>query len=129
VRENLALFATLYGASHDGIEHLSDELQLEEVMTTPVGDLSAGTKRRVSVARALVHGPQLLLLDEPYANLDDEASQLVSSAIQSWAGNGGIGLVASHGAKKVKAYASAGVVLQRGGVSAHGTYGERFERA
>ena len=129
VRENLALFTRLYGGSQNASEELSEELQLGEVLDSNVSSLSAGTKRRVAVARALVHDPRLLLLDEPYANLDDKASELVSSAIKKWSRNGGIGVVASHGAKKVKAYATAGVVLQRGNVSTHGTYGERFQRS
>lgn len=129
VRENLELFARLHGTPSTAIDELNGELHLEDVIDNSVASLSAGTKRRVAVARALVHRPRLLLLDEPYANLDDDAAELVSSAIKSWSRDGGIGLVASHGAKKVKAYASAGIVLQRGRVSAHGTYGERFERA
>ena len=129
VRENLELFARLHGAPSESVGSVCDELQLEEVVDSSVGSLSAGTKRRVSVARALVHRPRLLLLDEPYANLDDDASDSVSAAIERWATGGGIGVVASHGAKRVKAYASAGIVLQRGTVSAHGTYSDRFQRS
>lgn len=129
VRENLELFARLHGASPNDVGSVCDELQLEEVIDAGVGSLSAGTKRRVSVARALVHRPGVLLLDEPYANLDDDASDSVSAAIERWASGGGIGVVASHGAKRVKAYASAGIVLQRGTVSAHGTYSDRFQRS
>jgi ABC-type multidrug transport system ATPase subunit len=68
------------------------------------------------VARALLHEPEILLLDEPYANLDDEASELVSAAVVEWRTPGRIGVVATHGAKKVKAYADAGIILKRGRV-------------
>jgi len=65
------------------------------------------------------------LLDEPYANLDDEASEMVSAAVIRWReeGNGDrLAIVATHGAKKVKAYADAGVILQRGRLVRHGAY-------
>jgi ABC-type Mn2+/Zn2+ transport system ATPase subunit len=88
----------------------------------PVGQLSAGLTRRAAVARALLHDPQILILDEPYANLDDEASESISNAIKAWFQEGRIGLVATHGAKKVRAYAHHGIVLQRGLLARAGTY-------
>ena len=129
VRENLDLFAKLYGVGESRVGTVIEEMELGETAGAKVATLSAGTKRRVAVARALVHEPRLLFLDEPYANLDDEASDLVGAAIRRWSGPDRIGVVASHGAKRVKAYASAGVILQRGRVATHGTYGERFEPA
>ena len=99
-----------------------DELRLNEFATRPVRELSAGSKRRAAVARALVHDPDVLLLDEPYANVDDDASDAISSAIESWKREGKIGVVATHGAKKVKAYADGGVVLQRGRLIRQGRY-------
>jgi heme ABC exporter ATP-binding subunit CcmA len=128
-RENIELFARLYGTANDAVDRVLAALGLEAAANTRVGALSAGTKRRAAVARALVHEPRLLLLDEPYANLDEESSDLVTDAIREWEAEGRIGVVASHGAKRVKAYASAGLVLGRGRVSTHGTYRERFEPA
>jgi heme ABC exporter ATP-binding subunit CcmA len=128
-RENIELFARLYGTANDAVDRVLTALGLEAAANTRVGALSAGTKRRAAVARALVHEPRLLLLDEPYANLDEETSDLVTDAIRAWEAEGRIGVVASHGAKRVKAYASAGLVLGRGRVSTQGTYRERFEPA
>ncbi len=128
VKENLQLFAGLYGADDGHVDRSMQRFALDESSNAKVASLSAGTKRRVAVARALIHEPRLLFLDEPYANLDDEAADLVSDAVAEWAEGGGIGVVASHGAKRVKAYASAGIVLQRGDVSTSGTYAPRFER-
>lgn len=124
VAENLALFATLYGAGEASAGIVADQLGLDAVRATPVHALSAGLKRRAAVARALVHSPTLLLLDEPYANLDDEAAELVSTAVRQWREPGRTALIATHGAKKVKGWADAGVVLQRGRLSAFGRYAE-----
>lgn len=122
VTENLALFARLYGAATERVGATIDDLGLRDQQDTPVGALSAGMKRRAAVARALLHDPDILLLDEPYANLDDEASEMVSEAVMRWSGPTKTALIATHGAKKVKAYASAGIILQRGRVVTQGIY-------
>lgn len=122
--ENLHLFATLYGVRPDGVEHVVRDLRLDDVAARPVRELSAGTKRRAAVARALVHDPELLLLDEPYANVDDDAAEAISETIARWRGDRKTALVATHGAKKVRAYADQGVVLQRGHLVRVGRYTE-----
>lgn len=114
VGENLDLFARLYGAHEDRAGHLLEQLGIAERAGTPVGELSAGLKRRTSIARALLHEPKLLLLDEPYANLDDEAAELVSEAIQRWSAPDRVGIMATHGAKRVKEFADASLILKRG---------------
>ena len=122
--ENLELFASLYGADASRAVTLIEELDLSEFRSRPVSDLSAGSKRRAAVARALVHDPDLLLLDEPYANVDDEASEAISAAIASWKTGDKTALVATHGAKKVKAYADGGIILRRGRLIRSGRYTE-----
>ena len=85
VAENLALFAALWGAPDSRVEEVLVEVGLEERARSRVDELSAGLKRRAAVARALVHQPDILLLDEPFATLDDEAADLVVRAIGSCA--------------------------------------------
>ncbi|MFN2526758.1 MAG: ATP-binding cassette domain-containing protein [Actinomycetota bacterium] len=116
VRENLNLFARLYGVPSARVDGVIDELDLAPFAKLSVGALSAGYRRRAAVARALIHSPQILLLDEPYANLDDEASDRVSAAIRNWWSDGRYAVVASHGAKRVKAFADASIILQQGRV-------------
>ena len=124
VMENLLLFARLHGRSSTRAETVLDRLGLGDRRETPVASLSAGYRRRAAVARALLHDPDLLLLDEPYANLDDEAAAFVSNAVVEWRRPGRAAIVATHGAKKVKAYADAGLILQRGRLIRQGTYGD-----
>ena len=116
VRENLELWAKLFDAPGRRVDVMVDQLGLGERRDTPVRSLSAGYKRRAAVARALLHEPAVLLLDEPYANLDDDASDLVSAAVVEWRNPDRLAVVATHGAKKVKAYADAGIILRRGRV-------------
>lgn len=124
LRENLSLFGSLYGVPSTRPDQMIESLGLGPHSGKAVGELSAGLKRRSAVARALLHEPDLLLLDEPYANVDDEASELISRAIVTWRRADRVALIATHGAKKVRAYANAGVMLQRGRLARFGTYTE-----
>jgi heme ABC exporter ATP-binding subunit CcmA len=116
VAENLELWAQLFDAPARRVDEMIERLGLGDRRRTPVRSLSAGYKRRASVARALLHEPAVLLLDEPYANLDDDASAEVSAAIVDWRGPDRTAVIATHGAKKVKAYADAGIILKHGRV-------------
>jgi ABC-type multidrug transport system ATPase subunit len=119
VRENLALFGALYGVPASRVEEVMASLELGDRSEVRVAALSAGWKRRVAVGRALLHEPELLLLDEPYANLDDEASDLVSAAIRAWWRPGRVALIATHGAKRVKAFAHGSLILKQGQAISH----------
>jgi heme ABC exporter ATP-binding subunit CcmA len=114
VVENLDLFARLYGVPSDRAQRVLTSLGIEDRADQPVSSLSAGLKRRVAVARAVLHEPDILLLDEPYANLDDEAAELVTQTVLEWHTPEKLGVIATHGAKRVKAYANAGLILKRG---------------
>jgi heme ABC exporter ATP-binding subunit CcmA len=122
LQENLTLFARLYDLPDARARAVLNLLGLEHSAGVRAGDLSAGTKRRAAVARALLHEPEVLLLDEPYANLDDDAAALASNAISAWNQPGRVALVATHGAKRLKAFASSGVILKQGRVVVHGVY-------
>lgn len=119
VRENLELFASLYGVGRPRVDDMIEQVGLGDRANDQVGSLSAGLAKRAAVARALLHEPDLLLLDEPYANLDEEACELVSAALIEWRGPGRHALVATHGAKRVKAFADASIILQRGAIVSH----------
>jgi heme ABC exporter ATP-binding subunit CcmA len=120
--ENLELFAALHGAPSGRPAEVMEALDLSPRARTPVAELSAGLRRRAAVARALLHDPRVLLLDEPYANLDDDAAAAVSAAIVAWRRPGRAAVIATHGAKRVKPYADAGIILTRGRVQIAGGY-------
>ena len=122
VRENLELFARLNGARAGAVDETIERIGLGDRADDRVSTLSAGLARRAGVARAVVHEPQVLLLDEPYANLDDEAADRISDIVKGWGTGDRIALVATHGAKRLKAFAGHGLILRQGTVATFRPY-------
>jgi heme exporter protein A len=87
-RENLTFYARLYGVpdATDRIEELLEATGMRGRAGEPVANLSSGMAQRVAVCRAVLHSPELLLLDEPNAHLDPEAAALVEPLIGRGAG-------------------------------------------
>jgi heme exporter protein A len=85
-RENLHFHARLHGVGEGRVEELLDTLAMAKRADEPVRTLSRGMVQRVAVARATLHDPELLLLDEPYANLDPAAVELVGPLIGAESG-------------------------------------------
>lgn len=80
-RENLLYHARLHGVAEPRVEQLLETVAMAERASEPLRTLSRGMVQRVAVARAVLHDPELLLLDEPYANLDPAAVELVRPLI------------------------------------------------
>jgi heme exporter protein A len=85
-RENLRFHARLHGVAFERIEALLARVGLERRADEPVRALSRGMVQRVAICRATLHQPALLLLDEPLANLDPAAAELVAPLIGREAG-------------------------------------------
>ena len=80
-RENLRYHADLHGVPHPRITAVLTELHVADRADEPVRDLSKGLFQRFAIARAVLHEPALLLLDEPRANLDPSAAELAEPLI------------------------------------------------
>jgi heme exporter protein A len=80
-RENLRYHADLHGVPHARIDELLAELDIADRADEPVRDLSKGLIQRFAIGRTVLHSPALLLLDEPRANLDPSAAELVEPLI------------------------------------------------
>jgi heme exporter protein A len=93
-RENLRFHARLHGAPLERVETLLDAVGLRLRADDPVHTYSRGMVQRAAVARAVLHDPELLLLDEPTANLDPHAAELVDPLIG--AASGRTRVVTSH---------------------------------
>lgn len=98
--ENLAFFGGLYGLDRDTVRDrvsdFVDALSLASALTLPVGSASSGTRQKISLARALLMSPSLLLLDEPTANLDPFAAGVILSTMRRYADEGHAVLWVTH---------------------------------
>jgi heme exporter protein A len=86
VRENLRFHARLHDVAPERVEQLLVQVQLEQRADEPLRSLSRGMVQRAAVARAVLHDPELLLLDEPRSNLDPAAIELVDPLIGATSG-------------------------------------------
>jgi heme exporter protein A len=93
-RENLRFHARLHGVSAERVELLLGAVAMTHRADEPLRTLSRGMVQRVAVARAVLHEPELLLLDEPHANLDPAAIELTEPLIG--AGSGRTRVICSH---------------------------------
>lgn len=86
VMDNLVCRAALYGMTKDAfdkkIEELNNLLDLKPLLNRTLGKLSGGQKRRVDIARALIHDPKILILDEPTTGLDPQTRQMVWHVVE-----------------------------------------------
>ncbi|MBR0674118.1 ABC transporter ATP-binding protein [Neoroseomonas soli] len=117
VEENLRVYAHLYGVrdTERRIAELVAEFALGEFARRPAGQLSAGQKTRVALAKALINRPALLLLDEPTASLDPDTGDWVRSTLERYrAEEGAAILLASHNMGEVERLCS-NVLMLKGG--------------
>jgi ABC-2 type transport system ATP-binding protein len=124
VRENLNVFGRLYGVTdlRNRIAALAEEFGLCEVLDRETGRLSAGQKTRVSIAKALLNEPQVLLLDEPTASLDPDRAAWVRGLLKAYQRRSQAAiLMSSHNMVEVVEMCDYVVILSFGRVVALGT--------
>ncbi len=117
VRQNLRVFGRLYGVPNveSRIIELAQELDLNGFLDRRTGDLSAGQKTRVLLAKALVNSPELLLLDEPTASLDPDTGDWIRSHLETYRQSRGATIVlASHNMPEVERLCDSVIMMKEG---------------
>jgi len=124
VEENLKVYGRMYGVNNlqDKISDLMKQLNLFEFKKRKTGELSSGQKNRVSLAKALINDPEILLLDEPTASLDPDVGDYIRTYIESFASKKGTTiLLASHNMNEVERLCSEVMMMKSGSIIDKGT--------
>jgi ABC-2 type transport system ATP-binding protein len=117
VQENLAVFADLYGVCHarERIAAVAGECDLTDLLARPYGSLSAGQRTRVSLAKAVINEPDVLLLDEPTASLDPDIGDRMRTYLEEYQRRTGCTmLLASHHMGEVERMCDDVIMLRAG---------------
>ena len=117
VEENLKVYAGLYGVKNvnEKISELVNELRLNKFLKKKTGELSSGQKNRISLAKALINDPEILMLDEPTASLDPETGDFVRSFIENYSSKTNVTiLLASHNMNEVERLCDSVMMMKDG---------------
>jgi len=124
VKQNLIVYGKLYSVNNldERINYLSNKLRLNDLLEKVTGELSSGQKNRVSLAKALINDPEVLLLDEPTASLDPETGDFVRTFLENYKKEKKISvLLASHNMDEVKRLCSSVLMMKDGIIVDSGT--------
>lgn len=125
VYDNLECRASLYGLAGEEfktrLEELSKLLEFEDILKRPVGKLSGGQRRRVDIARALLHKPKILILDEPTTGLDPQTRKMLWNVIYDLRKTKGMTVFLTTHYMEESADADYVVIIDNGQISAQGT--------
>ena len=124
VKENLIVYGKMYGVNNlkDKISDLMKNLNLLEFEKRKTGELSSGQKNRVSLAKALINDPEILLLDEPTASLDPDVGDYIRTYIEDFASKKGTTiLLASHNMNEVERLCGEVMMMKNGQIIDKGT--------
>ena len=123
VRENIAIRGAMYGLDNldKAVEDALSEADATEFADRPYGKLSGGQRRRADIARALVHRPRLLILDEPTAGLDPQTRRNIWETITDLNRRSGLTVFLTTHYMEEAAGADDIVVINKGEIVAHGT--------
>jgi heme ABC exporter ATP-binding subunit CcmA len=116
-RENLAFFARLYGVPDARIAVVLAQVGLTARADDPARTYSRGMMQRLSIARAILHDPAVLLLDEPYTGLDADSATALDTLIRARRESGGTTIMALHDFERAARLASRMMILARGKIA------------
>ena len=131
VEENLKVYGKMYGVNNlqDKILNLMKDLNLLEFKKRKTGELSSGQKNRVSLAKALINDPEILLLDEPTASLDPDVGDYIRTYIENFASKKGTTiLLASHNMNEVERLCSEVMMMKNGKIIDKGTCNDLIKK-
>ena len=117
IRQNLTVFGKLYGVADldERIATIARELDLVDLLDRATGKLSAGQKTRVSLAKALINRPEVLLLDEPTASLDPDTADWIRTRLEHYRlERGATVLLASHNMAEVERLCDRVIIMKKG---------------
>ena len=124
VKQNLIVYGKLYNIKNlnEQIDYLSEKLRLNQLLDIITGELSSGQKNRVSLAKALINDPKILLLDEPTASLDPETGDFIRTFLENYKKEKKIAvLLASHNMDEVKRLCGSVLMMNYGNIIDRGT--------
>ena len=131
VEENLKVYGRMYGVNNlkEKILNLMQDLNLLEFKKRKTGELSSGQKNRVSLAKALINDPKILLLDEPTASLDPDVGDYIRTYIENFASkNGTTILLASHNMNEVERLCNEVMMMKSGKIIDKGTCNDLIKK-
>lgn len=114
--ENLYYFAELYGVPRDRCREAIARLKLDPDLERPVGQYSQGMRQRMSLARAVLNNPELLLLDEPFSNVDSRSGHEIAELLSELRKTGKTLFVVTHQPVYLQPFADEFVWMQAGTV-------------
>lgn len=119
-RENLVFAARLHGCApeRDHIDNALADVGLQDVADRRAGTFSRGMAQRLSIARAVIHGPSILLLDEPFTGLDETSAERLSRQLSSLREDGRTLLLVTHDPRRAIELSERAYILHRGEIRA-----------
>ena len=131
VKQNLIVYGKLYSVKNlsEKIDYLVSKLRLENLLNRVTGELSSGQKNRISLAKAIINDPNVLLLDEPTASLDPETGDFVRTFIEKLSKEREMSiLLASHNMDEVKRLCKNVLMMKDGLLIDRGTPNELIKK-
>ena len=115
-RENLRVFGTMYGVADlkEKIASALREMSLEDFPDVPVRAFSSGMVKRLALSRLALYGPRVLLLDEPYAGLDQDSVKQLDGFLERFKSSGGTAVMVTHQLARGAAHCGRLLILHQG---------------